>query len=191
MPTERKAVPEIAASEVTAYLALWPDLAAKLLWYTRPESKGLLLQRDGKPYCLHSEPGFTLDDRDALMAANWLFDDFTGTYTGLHRKGFLLSRYLGALLEQVTSGAYDHSSTVARDAHEANQLQATADAVLSRCPPKKTDGRTVVSISDRRMLQLAYELKTSELTLRRALIAHYPYLKVGNNHVIDLTEFPA
>lgn len=190
-PTERKAVPEVAASEVTAYLALWPDLAAKLLWYTRPENKDLLLQRDGKPYCLHSEPGFTLDDRDALMAANWLFDDFTGTYTGLHRKGFLLSRYLGALLEQVTSGAYDHSSTVARDAHEANQLQATADAVISRCPPKKTDGRTVVSISDRRMLQLAYELKTSELTLRRALIAHYPYLKVGNNHVIDLTEFPA
>lgn len=190
-PPKRKPVPEVEASEVTAYFALWPDLATKLLWYTKPENKGLLLQRDGKPYCLHSEPGFTPRDRDALMAANWLFDDFTGTYTGLHRKGFLLSRYLGALLEQVTSGAYDHSSTMAGDDHEADQLQAIAEAVLSKCPPKKSDGRILVSISDRRMLQLGYELKTSELALRRALIAHYPYLKVGNNHVIDLTEFPA
>ncbi|MGF7243867.1 hypothetical protein ABIC11_004323 [Pseudomonas oryzihabitans] len=178
----------VSAAESEAYLALWPTLAEKLRWYAIPENHKHIAQQHGKPFCGHRPEAFTPDDRSALLDANWLFDDFTGTFTGLHRKGFLLSSYLGSILEQLTQGRYRQSAFQARDEGESAQLQSLAEEVIRRCPPKIQDGKRLVHVSTRRLTQLSTALQVDEPTLKRALIAHYPYLLIGNNHVIDLTE---
>ncbi len=178
----------VSAAESEAYLALWPPLAEKLRWYARPENYKHIAQHHGKPFCGHRPEAFTPEDRSALLDANWLFDDFTGTFTGLHRKGFLLSPYLGSILEQLTQGRYRQSTFQARDEGESAALQSLAEEVIRRCPPKIQDGKRLVHVSTRRLTQLSTALQVDEPTLKRALIAHYPYLLIGNNHVIDLTE---
>lgn len=178
----------VSAAESEAYLALWPTLAEKLRWYAIPENHASLAQQHGKPFCVHSPEAFTPEDRSALLDANWLFDDFTGTFTGLHRKGFLLSPYLGSILELLTLGRYRQSAFQARDEGESAMLRSLAEEVIRRCPPKLQEGKRLVQISMRRLTQLSTALQVDEPTLKRALIAHYPYLLIGNNHVIDLTE---
>ncbi|MFT0182885.1 MobH family relaxase [Pseudomonas benzopyrenica] len=178
----------VSAAESEAYLALWPPLAEKLRWYARPENYKHIAQHHGKPFCGHRPEAFTPEDRSALLDANWLFDDFTGTFTGLHRKGFLLSPYLGSILEQLTQGRYRQSTFQARDEGESAALQSLAEEVIRRCPPKIQDGKRLVHVSTRRLTQLSTALQVDEPSLKRALIAHYPYLLIGNNHVIDLTE---
>lgn len=178
----------VSAAESEAYLALWPTLAQKLRWYAIPENHASLAQQHGKPFCVHSPDAFTPEDRSALLDANWLFDDFTGTFTGLHRKGFLLSPYLGSILELLTLGRYRQSAFQARDEGESAMLRSLAEEVIRRCPSKLQEGKRLVQISMRRLTQLSTALQVDEPTLKRALIAHYPYLLIGNNHVIDLTE---
>ena len=178
----------VSAAECEAYLALWPTLAEKLRWYAIAENHASLAQQHGKPFCVHSPEAFTPEDRSALLDANWLFDDFTGTFTGLHRKGFLLSPYLGSILELLTQGRYRQSAFQARDEGESAMLRSLAEEVIRRCPPKLQEGKRLVQISMRRLTQLSTALQIDEPTLKRALIAHYPYLLIGNNHVIDLTE---
>jgi len=177
----------VSAAECEAYLALWPALAKKLRWYATA-GKHALAHQHGKPFCVHHPEAFTLEDRPALLDANWLFDDFTGTFTGLHRKGFVLSPYLGSILELLSQGRYQQSAFQARDERESAVLQALAEEVIRRCPPKVVEGKRLVHISARRLTQLSTALQVDQSTLKRALIAHYPYLLIGNNHVIDLTE---